>query len=67
MENNKTNVDENATDANSDTNIVCAISGTSFGCGLCRWRKCFRITNRFVAELNITLQHFDNEHKRDIV
>ncbi len=50
-----------------DPNVVCGISSTSFECGLRRWRKCSSTTNRFVVELHIILQQFDNEKKKNIV
>ncbi len=48
-----------------DPNIVCGTSSTSFGCGLHRWKKCSTIANRFVAELDTTLQQFDSEGKKN--
>jgi hypothetical protein len=32
-----------------------------------RWRNCFVTTNKFMVELDSTLQHFDVEEKGDII
>lgn len=55
---------DNVIDADQDLDVVCGTSSTSFGCGLHRWKKCSTIANRFVAELDITLQQFDSQEKK---
>ncbi len=61
------NTEDNVIDVDQDPNVVCSTLGTSFGCGLHRWKKCFTITNRFVAKLGTTLQQFDSEEKKNII
>jgi hypothetical protein len=39
----------------------------SYGSGLLRWKKCGVIANKFVADLDITLQKFNDEKKSNIV
>jgi hypothetical protein len=58
---------DNVIDVDQDPNVVCGTSSISFGCGLRKWRKCSTTANRFVAELDIILEQFDNEEKKDIV
>ncbi len=60
-------MDEDAIDVNEDLNNTCPIIGTFSQSGLCRWRKCYVIANKFMAKLDSILQHFDVEEKRDIV
>jgi hypothetical protein len=50
-----------------DPNVVCGTLGISFGCWLCKWRKCSIIANRFMGELDTILEQLDNEEKKNIV
>ncbi len=56
-----TNVDEDAIAINENLNITCPIGSTSSQSKLCRWRKCFINANKFMVELDSTLQNFDVE------
>jgi hypothetical protein len=39
----------------------------SYGSGIPRWRKCGAIAKKIVVDLDITLQKFNDEDKRNIV
>jgi hypothetical protein len=54
-------VDEDAIAINENLNITCPIGSTSSQSKLRRWRKCFINANKFMVELDSTLQHFDVE------